>query len=226
MKIIVWFRFACICFTLCFYTMHVSAQAATSYHAIDSAKWQKAVKGLDYNEEPEKQETTDMTIEAPEAVGGGVSMLVQILLYAAIIALLVYIILRITGRDIFSKNQQIRKKDIVSEEDLEQAPMESDLQKFLRNALEKKDFRLAIRIYYLMILQELNEREIIVWKKNKTNRDYILESSGRDYSHQFMHNTMIYEYIWYGEKQIAETQFAQVKPSFLNLLQDIASRRS
>lgn len=226
MKITVWFRFACICFVFCLHSVHVSAQSANSYHAIDSTEWQKAVKGLNYNEEPEKQQTTDVTMEAPEAVGGGVSMLVQILLYAAIIALLVYIILRITGRDIFSKNQQIRKKEIVSEEDLEQAPMESDLQKFLRSALEKKDFRLAIRIYYLMILQELHEREIIVWKKNKTNRDYILESSGRDYSHQFMHNTMIYEYIWYGEKQIAETQFAQVKPSFLNLLQDIASRRS
>ncbi|MFN0274465.1 MAG: hypothetical protein ACKVPJ_01870 [Chitinophagales bacterium] len=188
---------------------------AATFHAIDSAAWKEAVDGLDYTETPIEEAETLPVQELPEYQ---VSRTLQVILFIVVIGLLVYILLRIFGKDIFAPNKKVKTDASATITDLDEKPMESDLERFLREALQRKDFRLAIRIYYLMILQALHEKEIISWRKNKTNKDYVIETSDRMFSQQFAGNTLLFEYVWYGEKMLEEVQFNKLHPSFLNLI--------
>lgn len=192
---------------------------AESYHAIDTTAWKKAVDGLDYSETP-PEDTEQIAPQTQQAVPV-VSKTVQVILFVVVTALLIYLMLRIFGKDIFRKNKLRKTSDSVSIEDLDDKPMETDLEKFLREALLQKNYRLAVRIYYLMSLQALHEKEIITWKKNKTNREYVLETSGNIFSQQFAGNTVLFEYVWYGEKLMEETQFNSVHSSFVHLIETI-----
>ncbi|MBC8047555.1 MAG: hypothetical protein H7Y00_12220 [Fimbriimonadaceae bacterium] len=196
---------------------------ADTYHAIDKTEWEKAVEGLDYTEKVPEQQDADPQNPSSSPSPFAASGLIRVLLFVVIIALLVFIILKVFGKDIFSKNRKVNKGNTISVEDLEERPMESDLDRFLREALEKKDYRLAIRIYYLMVLRNLHESEIIKWKKDKTNRDYLFETSDKQFHPQFSNNTLIYEYIWYGEQAVEEKNFLSVKQSFTNLITAINS---
>ena len=43
---------------------------------------------------------------------------------------------------------------------------------YLKKALENKEYKIAIRIYYLKVLKSLQQQGKIYWKKYKTNRHY------------------------------------------------------
>ncbi|MEZ5013388.1 MAG: hypothetical protein R2794_03790 [Chitinophagales bacterium] len=140
-------------------------------------------------------------------------------------ALLVYLILRFFGVNIFKRNQKLPTATITDANDLEERPMESDLERFLRTALEAGDYRTAIRIYYLMILKNLQDNQWITWRKNKTNYDYLLESSEHPLYTSFRNNTRIFEYVWYGEQQIGKSQFDDVRSGFTEMIGNNSVRR-
>jgi len=190
------------------------------YRPIDEKKWEKATDGLDYTVTPEEpQELDPGDFEFPEEeTPFSISIdWLKVVLFAGIAVLLIFILLRIFGRDLFARNKKVKTNAIVVN-DLEEKPMESDLERFLREALESGNYRLAVRIYYLMILKSLHDKNLITWRKNKTNFDYLLEVSSHPQFHQLNNSTLIYEYVWYGEKQIAEPQFNTISRSFLDLI--------
>src|SRR5688572_3618774 len=48
---------------------------------------------------------------------------------------------------------------------------EQDIDLLLKRALSNKDFRGAIRLYYIRLLKHLHNTNYISWKRDKTNRD-------------------------------------------------------
>jgi hypothetical protein len=193
------------------------------YHPIDKSDWQKTVDGLNYNEKPEKQtEIPDPTLpDAPIASGLTIFKILGFLLIAGV---LIFLLVYLFGSGLFSKNK-VPDTFINTITELDERPMESDLERYLREALERRDFRLAIRIYYLMILKSLNDAEIITWKKEKTNMDYMRELRQHPNYDAFSSNTYIFEYVWYGEKVIHEPQFNSLSKPFIQLLQQMKSQK-
>jgi hypothetical protein len=84
----------------------------------------------------------------------------------------------------------------------------------IRQAIERRNFRLAVRLLYLQSLKELADKGLINWQVNKTNIAYVRELQGTNYYQHFGHLTFQFENNWYGDLPISETEFANVSDQF------------
>jgi hypothetical protein len=99
---------------------------------------------------------------------------------------------------------------------------DTDLQGLLQQALQTGDYRKAVRLYYLLLLKQLNAREIIEWKKDKTNREYLAELFARDYHYdEAKHLTLAYERVWYGDYILEPESFRVLIARFENFYNKI-----
>ena len=138
------------------------------------------------------------------------------------ICLLVYVLLRVFASELFGSSKKISNEASFSLEDIEDNLEEAPLQRFLREALESGSYKLAIRVYYLSILQELNNKKQIIWKKEKTNSHYVNEMRVHSKSKEFRLITRIFEKVWYGElDDISIKEFEFIQPAFENFIQEI-----
>lgn len=90
-----------------------------------------------------------------------------------------------------------------------------------QEALKLGDYRLAIRMHFLKVLQSLNEENRIIWKPDKTNRHYLAEmygSPGYDFFRQLIH---IYEWVWYGNTVLNQEKFEQLDPLFHQFINQV-----
>lgn len=90
---------------------------------------------------------------------------------------------------------------------------EVDLQKILRDALAASDYRLAFRVRFLMILQDMQNNGMIRWNKYKTNRHYVAELPS-DLKPNFRRMAMIFDRVWYGEHELDEATYQQLSVHF------------
>ena len=88
---------------------------------------------------------------------------------------------------------------------------ETDYDEMLNSALAENRYRDAVRILYLKALQQLNETELIAWKADKTNRDYLRELNDHPSKISFSRLTSYYEYVEYGDFQIGESGFSSMQ---------------
>jgi hypothetical protein len=98
---------------------------------------------------------------------------------------------------------------------------ETDLERFLREALAASNWPLAVRLYFLQTIKQLSEKEAIKWSKEKTNRDYLREMRGHRLWEAFRDVTRQYERVWYGNQALTSEEFARLEPEFKALLGEI-----
>jgi hypothetical protein len=96
-----------------------------------------------------------------------------------------------------------------------------DIQKLIDKALLKQNYRLAVRYYYLLILKRLTDAELIDYEFDKTNSDYLVEVTSEKLNLDFRKATNIYDYIWYGNFTVTETDFNKAQSIFTNLERSI-----
>lgn len=89
-----------------------------------------------------------------------------------------------------------------------------DIIALISKAIEQKNYRLAIRYYYLQTLKFLTEGEMITWQPEKTNEDYIKEINHETLKYDFKELTRIYDYVWYGEFNIDNLKFNTLQTTF------------
>ena len=92
-----------------------------------------------------------------------------------------------------------------------------DIDALIAEAVNQKNYRLAIRYYYLLALKKLTETNHIEWKPQKTNEDYINELQASGYKPDFVNITKIYDYVWYGEFNVDAIKFESLKLPFQSL---------
>ena len=84
----------------------------------------------------------------------------------------------------------------------------------ISKAENQQDYRLAIRYHFLRMLKTLTDKNLIDWNPEKTNRDYISEISASELKEQFKDASRIFDYVWYGEFSINETEYKTYKDKF------------
>lgn len=134
-----------------------------------------------------------------------------------LIAGLIYLIVM----SILNSNSGKKKVTPIDYVEDEIAPSEiplTELQRLLKEALDKKDFRAAVRIYYLFILKDLSAKQWIEWQKEKTNMHYLYEMQKQNVYSDFSQTVNYFEIVWYGKREINQNQFNTIQPSFTNLL--------
>jgi hypothetical protein len=115
------------------------------------------------------------------------------------------------------KSQKMAKKLIYEDEDIH----EINLDTLLQQAIANKDFRLAIRYYYLSSLKTLSNKQVIDYHKDKTNSDYLFEIENTTMRTNFSYLSYVYSYVWYGEFPVDETSFKVAENKYQSFLKSI-----
>ena len=144
--------------------------------------------------------------------------IVPYIMLGVLFYLLIRFFLRVNSNNLIGKNQE--KGQIVFSEE-EQIIKNEDVNTLINEAIKQKNYRLAIRYYYLLSLKILSENKKIEWQLQKTNEDYIKELSASAYKIDFENITKIYDYVWYGEFPVDAFKFESLKLPFESLHKSI-----
>ena len=192
----------------------------------DKNDWQKATSGLDYTIEKEEQKkkaeaNSNKKNSINPVLSGGLVTFIKWFFIIAAVGILAFLILKFVGegnifgrqsRRVFAPSVQIDLERI--EENLNNV----ELDPLIKHAIAQKQFALAIRLYYLATIKELNISGAIQWKKDKTNREYTREMRPHRLSVPFRETTSIFERVWYGDAIVDEATFTLIQPAFQDLL--------
>ena len=186
-------------------------------------QWQELTEGIDYTEtykdlELESKETDSIKWNPFNHDFSSLKYVFYFLVIALIVFLLIKIILS------FKNNPTIKPKTISidSIEEIEEKMHELDLDLLLKEALQVKNYRIALRINFLIIIKMLSQRGNIIWAKEKTNWEYHSEVKDKNLSNLFKEIIISFESVWYGEHQFTEEQFNRVSPTYEYLKKQLA----
>ena len=145
---------------------------------------------------------------------------VGIFILKTIVGLILLVFLFFVIRFLSGKNfNGIFKKKVteaapIDINNVEQLIKEADFAALIAASEQNGDTRQSIRLYYLWLLKVLNERNIIQWTPEKTNADYMRQIQLSDIRQEFTYLSYLYNYIWYGEFQINDTEYQSAKLAF------------
>jgi hypothetical protein len=83
-------------------------------------------------------------------------------------------------------------------------------------AVGMSNYRLAVRLMFLRLLKNLSDSNIIQYKQDSTNFDYLLQLQPTGMYPDFFKLTRNYEYSWYGQFEIDKEKFTLIKTDFDN----------
>jgi hypothetical protein len=86
----------------------------------------------------------------------------------------------------------------------------------IEKAAQSGNYRLAIRLMFLQLLKNMSERNIINYKQDRTNFDYLLQLNSTRFYNDFFRITRNYEYSWYGKFDISPGAYSVIKTDFTN----------
>lgn len=192
---------------------------------IEQNQWDEASGGLDYSKDlpkpPKEQKPRDASPGDNAAFDWtsatqGLGSFFQVLAVLVAIAAIAYGIWRMLEAP---RNRLIARDGIeITVDNLDHYLHETDLDRFLREALTQGNYALAVRLYYLQIIKNLSEKNDIQWSREKTNRDYLREMRGHPLAEQFREATRIYERVWYGNQVLSAGEYAVLEPKMKGVL--------
>lgn len=154
--------------------------------------------------------------------------LLQIVVIILFIFMVLYLIVKLLNIDLDIKNpKKIRSmSEHGGQFEMEELPEESDMKKWLRGALKEGDYKLALRIHFLMIINSLEQLGLIKWKKDKTNRDYLYELDGHSFSQHFELAIDSYNQVYFGEKLYSDEVLKKMVTEIENIRTTLDSANS
>lgn len=182
------------------------ASGKESTGPFDHKRWEKISKRVDYTETPpEMKERPDKSI--PELTDKQ-KLAIQIILISIVAASLIFLTIRIwlhyssiTGKVKISDLKVSTPDDAFTDR--------IQLQKRYGEAILNSDYRMALRYFYLILLQELAGQGVIVLQRDKTNHQYLREICDNSLAPVFADLTWTVESVWFGTQTIDEHLFAE-----------------
>lgn len=151
-----------------------------------------------------------------DGIETGWTVLIKFLAIGAVLVL-VFFILRTLFRGeftgIFRRAKSISASDVISEN-----IHEVDFSKLVSDAKTANDYRIAVRFYYLWLLKVMSEKKIIKWHVDKTNTEYLYEIKKAEIRDDFRYLSYVFDYCWYGEFEINESEFSKIEVSFIDAI--------
>lgn len=139
-----------------------------------------------------------------------------ILVFIGIVALgfLIYYLNKKGFIRLFSK----KEAKVISEQFIEENIDQIDFNQLTQKAKADKNWRKAVRYYYLWMLKNWSQNNFIAYEPNKTTKRYVTEIEDQTNKTAFQYVSYIYENVWYGFHDIAENDFAKIEAQFLQLI--------
>lgn len=85
----------------------------------------------------------------------------------------------------------------------------------ISKAESAKNFRLAVRLWYLQILKALADHHRIDYRHERTNSDYVSQLYNTPYYRDFFRLTRNFEYTWYGQFDLSADAYEMMRADFL-----------
>lgn len=208
---------------------------------VDEKTWQEVISGMDFEGDQKKKnmvESSDKDGKRKEnarevsdaeysgqinsPINSSLLEAFKFIFIGIAVVIIVFLLFQIIkGTSNISLNTKINNEDEVGIEELSHEMPRSELEIALDEALKLKDFRKIIRIYYLISIKELSERNLIKWKKDKTNYNYIDEIRGKNGLEPFEPLTILFEWAWYGDQKPEESKFRSAENLYQSLLENL-----
>jgi hypothetical protein len=147
----------------------------------------------------------------PNSVNAGdIQTVFYYLLYLSFICIAFFIILKaynVKLNQLFTNKADLIIKDTFSEiSDINSV----NFTELIERMRKEKNYFLLIRYLFLDLLKNLDTIKWIKWNKEKTNYEFKREMINHDLSSEFNQIVYYYEYIWYGDHQMAEDQYLKI----------------
>lgn len=97
----------------------------------------------------------------------------------------------------------------------------TELELMLEKALQKNNYREAIRVYFIFIIRGLIIKDWIKWEKEKTNFSYLSEMRNKPLSKEFESTVSVYEIVWYGKRELTKEEYETLEPRFKKLAKEL-----
>lgn len=152
----------------------------------------------------------------------GAAPYIRLLVIIAAITFIIFRIFKSNLSGIFSLNKKSKTDNGFEyfDEDIHT----QDLDKKLDQAILERNFRDAIRFYYLKLLKQLDMNQVIQWEISKTNSDYQQELKNHALLNDFKALSGVYEYTWYGKFNVDQNHFESWQADFLLVLKQMNKR--
>ncbi len=197
---------------------------------INKNDWQKAIEGIDYTgniipARKKKPKENNQNKEQSNLLMQNLRSNTAKVILVAIVGILFFLLFRFAlGKYILPVAANKNSASIIKATEISQ--LEENLNLYdpsllIDKAIVARDYRLAVRLYYLKTLRQLSLKNIIKWEKRKTNYDYLQELSSSDLKDDFEQLTQVYERAWYGNKELGTYEFQQIQPQFDYLVSKI-----
>ncbi len=146
----------------------------------------------------------------------------QWLLGLSIIVFIVYLITKGKLQWLFKKVEK-PSAPTIEPEVVDESSNKDYLHQLLRQAEQKQQYRMALRLRFLIMLHELEQKGAINIKPEKTNQQYLTELRTQSNYKNIKEAFKIYEYCWYGLFDIvSETEYRRLASYFgLNTIKDV-----
>ncbi|MEZ5057250.1 MAG: DUF4129 domain-containing protein [Saprospiraceae bacterium] len=215
-----------------FDTLSQEPAPSVELKTIDRDVWKKSIEGLDYNENIPKKEKREKEAPAskadPETVAG-IATFMKYLLIIIGVGLILFILYKLVEADsIFGRtDKKLADKDIAFAENAdEEELLKEELVDYIKKAEAAQNYKVAVRLRYLDIIQKLNDKQIIRWKKEKTNLQYYREILDGQMKAPFKIVTRHYEDVWFGDRSIDSSQYNLMVVDFSEMQKHIQTQPS
>lgn len=183
---------------------------------LDQEKWEDLKERIQYSEKLEKKEledpadfddTTDTTptrsnVDLPNLSGLGYVLIAIVIL--ALISAIIFLVKQSNK----TASVAVKRKQATSLEEAEEDLPDVELTDLFQDQVKKGEWRLALRVKFLMILQDLIDQNHIVWLKRKTNQQFVTEIKDTSIRLTFSMLAGTFDHVWYGDETLSELQFS------------------
>ena len=140
------------------------------------------------------------------------------------LALVWLVVSRRGFKNLFNKNNRIGSEEqIVDYHAIDEEEItNNDFPTLINAALRDKNYIMALRLNYLYALKSLEEAELIRWKRDKTNGNYVRELAiSPEFQSPFKILTREFEFYFYGKFPFEENQYNNVANAFNNFIEKV-----
>ncbi len=139
--------------------------------------------------------------------------LTWLIIIGGFVAVLIWYLASVNVR-LFQKRSVALKE--TSEGEVSENIFDINYQKEIESAIREKNYRLAIRLLFLRALKSMANKDIIRYKQEQTNLDYLVQLHNTGYYKDFFRLTRHYEYAWYGQFDVSSNSFTIIQKEFEN----------
>jgi hypothetical protein len=195
--------------TVCAQNSYLSEKRDT----FNKKKWKQLTKNVDYTDNIEKkapQEIKSFNLPKPKKW----PTVLQYGVILTVIVLLLFLVIRLfLQRN--SINRKLKRDDLLIEDVKKEEKQQGFLYEKLLEKIQKEDYKEAVRYYFLWLIIHLVNNKWIVWKKDKTNNDYLREMRNKtDYYNTFSELTIVFEKVIYGNTPVTKRSFDTIQKKF------------